>query len=161
MIDILETLKKSIISISTMLKDNSSLNLGIITSDINNTGDQVKKFDIISNNILIENLKKCSSIKRIFSEEIEHPIDVNPDGKYLVTFDPLDGSGNIDVNITSGTIFGIFLDDNKDIISAKNIVAAGYGLYSAATQYVEATDVINIYQYIDNEFKLIKKHHYS
>tara|TARA_B110000879_G_C11176853_1_gene516415 strand:- start:2414 stop:3274 length:861 start_codon:yes stop_codon:yes gene_type:complete len=157
--EILEILKKSIVKIAFMLKNNNSLDLGKITMDTNNTGDMVKKFDIMSNEILIRNLKNCSSIRRIFSEEIEEPIIVNPKGKYMVTFDPLDGSGNLDVNISSGTIFGIFIDDDNDIIRASNIVAAGYGLYSAATQYVEVVDSINIYQIINGKMELIKANH--
>jgi len=157
--EILDTIKKSIITIAFMLKNNNSLNLGKVTNNTNNTGDMVKKFDIMSNEILIRNLKKCSNIKRIFSEEIEEPIMVNPEGKYMVTFDPLDGSGNLDVNISSGTIFGIFIDDDDNIIKASNIVAAGYGLYSAATQYVEVIDTINIYQMINGKMELIKANH--
>lgn len=158
--DILIIIRNSIKQIAEILRNNNSLILGKITKNINDTGDEVKNFDLQSNNILLENLKKCKSIKRIFSEEIEEPIMVNPKGRYMVTFDPLDGSGNLDVNISSGTIFGIFIDDDDSIIKAKNVVAAGYGLYSGATQYLEATDKINIYQLIEDNWQLIKHNHF-
>lgn len=157
--NILVTLRESIMEISEILRNNNSLILGSHTNDNNHSGDDVKHFDIASNDLLIKNLKKCTNIKRIFSEEIDEPIMVNPDGDYMVTFDPLDGSGNLDVNISSGTIFAIFIDDDDMIINTKNIVAAGYGLYSAATQYVEVTDTCNIYQNINSTWHIISQNH--
>ena len=58
-------------------------------------------------------------------------------GEFLVTFDPLDGSSNIDSNITIGTIFGIFVEENiKSVPLGKSIVAAGYCLYGGSTQLI-------------------------
>ena len=56
----------------------------------------------------VEKLSQLSCVKCIASEEEEELIKVNENGKYLVSFDPLDGSSNIDCNITVGTIFSVF-----------------------------------------------------
>ena len=70
------------------------------------------------------------------------------DGQYLVSYDPLDGSTNIGVNITTGTIFGVYkYDEHDNIKSGRNIVLAGYCLYGAATQLIIAyADKVSMYQ---------------
>ena len=119
----MSSIKKSIIEISKVYKNN--LNLGNEIKSINRSGDSQKKLDILSDKILIRNLMNNENVKAIASEEVDDLIWVNPDSKYLVAFDPLDGSGNINLNMNTGTIFGIFDFDNS-IIEGKNLVYAGY-----------------------------------
>jgi len=111
----------------------------------NTSGDSVKKLDVIANNAFITSLKRSKKVSIMASEENEDPILVEDStGRYVAVFDPLDGSSNIDVNISVGTIFGIYrkLDQAKpatvaDILQpGTSLVAAGYTLYGSATLLV-------------------------
>ncbi len=64
-----------------------------------------KKLDVISNELLKDLILETGSVMAISSEEEESTVAGNPEGKYLVTFDPLDGSSNTDINSLIGTIF--------------------------------------------------------
>ena len=75
-------------------------------------------------------------------------------GKYLVCYDPLDGSSNIDVNITVGTIFAIYEYKNNKIQNGNNIVCAGYCLYGGSTQFGLATDKVELYRLQNNKCEL-------
>ena len=102
-------------------------------------GEVQKKLDVISNDLLKQSLLANRSVAGIASEEEENVIVGNAEGRYLVTFDPLDGSSNIDVNVTVGTIFSILALPNSDPASAVTTdtflqaghkqIAAGYVLY--------------------------------
>jgi len=133
---ILSKLSKSITEISYLIRKSSPLDLSSVLGSENPSGEQVKKLDIDSNNILKRNLSLVKSIKYLASEEDDEKIEINKDGKYLVSFDPLDGSSNIDCNITVGTIFCVFEYDNNKLIDGRNIVMAGYSLYGGSTQLV-------------------------
>jgi len=112
----------------------------------NKTGDDVQKLDVFANNKLIEYLRNSGECCGIASEELTDfltlPAKEGKDPKYVVVVDPLDGSSNIDVNVSVGTIFGIYrrLSDHghdcdiKDFLQ-KGIkqVAAGYILYGTST----------------------------
>ena len=118
----------------------------------NATGDDVQKLDLYANEKLIDCLKNSGECCGIASEENEHFIPIpSMDGKtskYIVVFDPLDGSSNIDVNVSVGTIFGIYrrksepTEDCKleDFLqSGTDLVAAGYVLYGTSTLLVYST----------------------
>lgn len=118
--------------------------------NVNVQGEQVKKLDVLSNEAMIEMLRRSTTVSLMVSEENEEPIFVHeyPRAKYCVAFDPLDGSSNIDVNVTIGTIFSIFRKQGKadqpaevsDILQpGKNLVAAGYIMYGSATVMVLST----------------------
>jgi len=70
----------------------------------------VKKLDVISNEVFINILKASNRVAIMCSEENEKPIEIEikNQGKYVVSFDPLDGSSNIDANVSIGSIFGIW-----------------------------------------------------
>jgi fructose-1,6-bisphosphatase I len=134
---ILSKVSKSIMEISYLVRKSSPLDLSSVLGNENPSGEQVKKLDIDSNNILKDNLSSVSTIKYLASEEDDNLIEVNKKGKYLVSFDPLDGSSNIDCNITVGTIFCVFeYNQNNKLINGGNIVMAGYSLYGGSTQLV-------------------------
>ena len=76
-------------------------------------------FNKVKKDIIIDELSKNKSIRVLISEENSTLINVNVNGKYLVAFDPLDGSSNIDSNITIGTIFCIYLLGNNKEIEGK------------------------------------------
>ncbi|KAE8633243.1 hypothetical protein XENTR_v10001824 [Xenopus tropicalis] len=120
-----------------------------IAGSTNVTGDQVKKLDVLSNDLVINMLKSSYSACVLVSEEDQHALIVEPEkrGKYVVCFDPLDGSSNIDCLASIGTIFSIYKKTTegepteKDALQpGRNIVAAGYALYGSATMLVLATE---------------------
>src|SRR5207253_4948633 len=80
------------------------------TRDINVQGEAVQKLDVIANQTLLQFLGNRGNVAIMASEENEDPVIVERDrrhGKHVVIFDPLDGSSNIDVNVSVGTIFSI------------------------------------------------------
>ena len=108
--------------------------------EINSSGDIQKKLEIVSHNILIDDLIECGCVNMIGSEEHGYPIRLVTTEKenYCVVFDPLDGSSNLDCNGGVGTIFGIYksdLDPNLNTLlqKGKKLIIAGYILYSSST----------------------------
>lgn len=75
------------------------------TLDENIQGETQKKLDVLSNQLLKDILLECKHVRAIASEEEDGIVDGHADGGYLVAFDPLDGSSNIDINSMVGTIF--------------------------------------------------------
>lgn len=113
-------------------------------------GEVQKKLDIMSNDAMLHSLEWTGHLAGMASEEMEdmYPIPSKyPKGKYLAVFDPLDGSSNIDVNISVGTIFSILkcpegIDEPKaeDFLQpGTEQVAAGYALYGPSTMLVITT----------------------
>jgi len=113
-------------------------------------GEVQKKLDIISNEILLEANEWGGHLAAMASEEMEtiHPIPNRyPQGEYLLLFDPLDGSSNIDVNVSIGTIFsvlkapdGMVTPSEQDFMqSGRQQVAAGYAVYGPQTMLVLTT----------------------
>ena len=102
-------------------------------------GETQKKLDVISNDYLIDALKIHPQVGGLASEELDEFTPAQENGKYLVLFDPLDGSSNIDINMCVGTIFSILPAKNaitqaEDFMQAGvNQVAAGYVLYGPST----------------------------
>ena len=165
--EIIDLLKTACAEISTMMRNTDPLSLSKLTNINNKSGDSVKSLDIISNTILKNHLSKSKYVKIIGSEEDdelyypENQYDLRK--KYMVCFDPLDGSSNIDSNITVGTIFAIYnlseSDNNtplSDILKNGNsIVCAGYCLYGSSTQFILATNRVQIFLLKNQQFKLI------
>ena len=161
---ILNVIKRCCIEITNLIRqgDSKSMNKAMYTT--NTTGDEVKKLDLISNEILKENLAKCEHVRMIGSEEEPTLIETEyPEAKYLVCYDPLDGSSNIDVNITVGTIFTIYkLCSDGTIKNGRDIVMAGYCLYGGSTQLVvsdshsKQTKMYSLYTGIPDDFVLIE-----
>ena len=112
-------------------------------------GEEQKKLDIISHDYMVDALKWTGHLAGMVSEEEEQPIQIPnnyPRGKYLALFDPLDGSSNIDVNLTVGTIFSILrceqgLNPSVDDFLQQGIeqVCAGFVLYGPSTMLVLTT----------------------
>ena len=121
------------------------------TGDINVQGEEVKKLDEYANRILIHRLSRSGVLCAMASEENADIIEVPdnlPRGDYIIIFDPLDGSSNIDVNVNIGTIFSIFrrqTSADTPLISSDVLqkgseqVAAGYVLYGTSTMLVFTT----------------------
>mmetsp|Transcript_36964 Transcript_36964/g.73153 ORF Transcript_36964/g.73153 Transcript_36964/m.73153 type:complete len:357 (+) Transcript_36964:68-1138(+) len=114
----------------------------------NSTGDDVKKLDIIANTVWVDCLKSSGVCCLLVSEEEEEPIiidDTTQSGPFCVAFDPLDGSSNIDCNVSVGSIFSVYRRKSPndgpaqldDILRpGTECIAAGYSMFGAATELV-------------------------
>jgi len=117
------------------------------TSDENVQGEVQKELDVVANELLKDVLLESGFVKAISSEEEDTSVAGNNEGKYLVSFDPLDGSSNIDINSLIGTIFSIhnapkaMAADDSDMFkqAGNNQVCAGYVLYGPATLLMMTT----------------------
>jgi len=120
-------------------------------ASINVQGETQKKLDVISNDMFISANNWGGHLAGLASEEMDEPYQIPgqyPRGKYLLVFDPLDGSSNIDVNVSVGSIFSILRAPQDVIDSGRNVtdadffqpgakqVAAGYALYGPTTMLV-------------------------
>jgi len=114
----------------------------------NMAGDNQQKLDVLANIRFTRALAKGGEVCALVSEESEAFVDLNNDGKYVIAIDPLDGSSNIDVNVSIGTIFSIYRRKTKagtpiqtmDILQkGSEQVAAGYVLYGSSTMMVYTT----------------------
>ena len=118
----------------------------------NTSGDEVKKLDIFANERMMECLTMSGEVCGIASEELDDFVKVpkilGKESHYVVIIDPLDGSSNIDVNVSVGTIFSIFIRKspaNGDcnigdfLQKGTELVAAGYVLYGTSTILVYTT----------------------
>ena len=119
---------------------------------VNIQGEDVKKLDVFANNQFMGALRHGISCAGIGSEELDDFIafddEVSRQSKYVCLFDPLDGSGNIDVNVSIGTIFSVYrritpvgtIADKSDFLQQGiKQVAAGYIVYGSSTMLVYAT----------------------
>ena len=100
----------------------------------NATGDMQLKLDIQSDLIIAEEFSKISAIKAIASEEKEEAETLHENGKYMIAYDPLDGSSLIDVNLSVGSIFGIY--DSE--FQANKMLASVYVVYGPRLEMVTA-----------------------
>ncbi|MGL4939665.1 class 1 fructose-bisphosphatase, partial [Shewanella sp.] len=115
------------------------------TEQENVQGETQKKLDIITNDMLKDALKADGTVRGLASEEEDHVVEVSPNGQYLVCFDPLDGSSNIDINSLVGTIFSVLpapageLTETSFLQSGRAQLAAGYVLYGPSTMLALTT----------------------
>ena len=121
-----------------------------MTGDTNIQGEEVQKLDELANSILIYRMQRAGFLCAMASEENADLIEIPSkfaQGDYILLFDPLDGSSNIDVNVSIGTIFSIFRRTHKDgpvymeevLQKGENQVAAGYFIYGSSTMMVYTT----------------------
>lgn len=117
------------------------------TLDENIQGETQKKLDVLSNELLKDMILETGMVKAISSEEEDDTVAGNPAGRYLVTFDPLDGSSNTDINSLLGTIFSILpakaeldaADPAQFLQPGTAQIAAGYVLYGPSTMLALTT----------------------
>ncbi|MCP2039733.1 fructose-1,6-bisphosphatase I [Neisseria sp. HSC-16F19] len=105
-------------------------------------GEEQKKLDVLANRLLINALAQNTAVAGLASEEEDSFVATNEQGRYLVLFDPLDGSSNIDVNISIGTIFSVLekpagaLNTESFLQPGRAQAASGYVLYGPQTLLV-------------------------
>lgn len=119
----------------------------------NSTGDVQLKLDIESDKIIEDIFSKISSIKAIVSEEQDEIKTINESGEFLIAYDPLDGSSLVDVNLSVGSIFGIY----KNEFNAKNIIASVYVVFGPRVEMVTVIDSeVKMYRLLNGQFKFIQ-----
>lgn len=143
---LLNSIQTAVKAISSAVRKAGIANMYGIAGTTNVQGEEVKKLDVLSNELFINMVSSSFTTCLLVSEENPTAIEVDCEkhGKYIVCFDPLDGSSNIDCLVSVGSIFGIYRKpDNTEMPSVKdalqpgrNLVAAGYALYGSATMMV-------------------------
>lgn len=119
------------------------------TDELNTHGERVKRLDIHANDVIFRAMDHGGHLCVMASEEADGLISIPSEyrtGKYVLVFDPLDGSSNIDVNVSIGTIFSIYKRVDPDLTTPGALedclqpgwkqVAAGYAMYGSSTQLV-------------------------
>lgn len=148
--EIIEAIKRSAIRIKEAIEfDDTGY-----AQNINATGDTQLKLDIKSDLIIEEEFSKVTCIKEIVSEEKEDKTPLHVEGRYGVGYDPLDGSSLIDVNLSVGSIFGIY----EGGYDGAHLKAAVYVVYGPRVELVIAQENVILYRLNKNgEFIFIKE----
>jgi fructose-1,6-bisphosphatase I / sedoheptulose-1,7-bisphosphatase len=122
-----------------------------VGGSVNVQGETQKKLDVLSNEVFIRRTEWAGNLAGMASEEMDGPYQIpapHPRGKYLLVFDPLDGSSNIDVNVAVGSVFSVLragqdvAGSGRDLVEADFLqpgsqqVAAGYAIYGPTTMLV-------------------------
>ena len=128
---IFETIEKIALKIDHAIKTED---LGYSDSE-NSSGEDQLKLDVKSDYIVEKAFQDISIVKSLVSEEKEGVLALHDDGKYTICYDPLDGSSLADVNLSVGSIFGIYQGELK----AENLVASAYVVYGPRIELVTAT----------------------
>ncbi|MDO8454344.1 MAG: class 1 fructose-bisphosphatase [Sulfurimonas sp.] len=121
----------------------------------NSSGETQLQLDIQCDLIIEEELSKVPSVHTIASEEKEHEVLIRKDGKYFIAYDPLDGSSLVDVNLSVGSIFGIY----EKTWGAVNMVASCYVVYGPRVEMVFAQTKTKLYLLQAGEFEFVKEIH--
>ena len=119
----------------------------------NSSGETQLQLDIQCDLIIQEEFSKVSSVHTIASEEKEKEMLLNKSGKYFVAYDPLDGSSLVDVNLSVGTIYGIYEGE----FGASNMVAACYVVHGPRVEMVFAENKTKLYLLQAGEFEFVKE----
>ncbi|XP_046679588.1 fructose-1,6-bisphosphatase 1-like [Homalodisca vitripennis] len=145
---LLVSIQTAVKAVSSAVRKAGIAKLYGIAGSTNVQGEEVKKLDVLSNELFINMLSASFTTCVLVSEENDQAIivEVERQGKYIVCFDPLDGSSNIDCLVSIGSIFSIYRRpagskpvSEKDALQPGNqLVAAGYALYGSATMMVLA-----------------------
>ena len=153
--NVLQVTTATCIEISHALQQGSLAGILGLAGNENVQGEAQKKLDVISNDMLKKALLETPEVRAIASEEEDDIVPANTAGEYLIAFDPLDGSSNIDINSMVGTIFSIYRQSGTlaateadFLIQGKEQVAAGYVLYGPSTMLVFTTGQgVDMYTY--------------
>ena len=148
---LIETIARACKAISFQVHKGSFAGAGVVAGAENVQGEVQKKLDVIANEVLLEANEWGGNLAALASEEMENPSPIPthfPRGEYLLLFDPLDGSSNIDVNISVGTIFSVLRcprvasgqmcepDEKAFMQPGVNQVAAGFAVYGPTTMLI-------------------------
>lgn len=150
MVLLIEDIATSCRIIAHQVRNGAFLNILGATETSNVQGETQKKLDVIANDVFLRHCPNCARVAALVSEEIDDVIwlkDRPKAGDYLVYFDPLDGSSNLNVNLSVGSIFSI-VELAEDITDTTNEavlfegakqICAGYSLYGPSTSLILTT----------------------
>ena len=146
---IIETIKSIAFEIDQAIKTED---LGYSNSE-NSSGEDQLKLDVQSDLIIEKAFASVAVVKNLVSEEKEGVLELHAEGKYTICYDPLDGSSLVDVNLSVGSIFGIY----AGALKAQNLVASAYVVYGPRVELVIAqkSQKPMLYRVINNAFKQI------
>ena len=156
---VIETIANTCKDIDQLLQKGALAGVLGSAQNENVQGEEQKKLDVISNDYLIDALKVHPHVGGLASEELDEFTPAQENGEYLVLFDPLDGSSNIDINMCVGTIFSILPAKNavtkaEDFMQAGvNQAAAGYVLYGPSTMMALTVGAGTVFFTFDPESK--------
>ncbi len=119
----------------------------------NSSGEAQLELDIQCDMIIEEEFAKVASVHTVSSEEKEDAVTLHQDGKYYISYDPLDGSSLVDVNLSVGSIFGIY----DGGFGAQNLVAACYVVYGPRVEMVFAHNKVKLYLLQGENFEYVKE----
>ena len=147
LISLIETILAATKEISFLVSQSHLSDVMGSTVDENIQGEVQKKLDVVANDLFKDILLESGLVKAISSEEEDTSVAGEKNGKFIVSFDPLDGSSNIDINSLIGTIFSIheaptdMAASDPDMFKQSGIkqICAGYVLYGPATMLVMTT----------------------
>ena len=131
---LLSSIQTAVKAVSAAVRRAGISDLFGAAGNTNVQGEEVKKLDILANDLFINMLRSSYACCMIVSEENENEIeeDAEHQGKYIVTFDPLDGSSNIDCLVSIGTIFAIFKKQHPGLLARQMLSSLGETLWQLA-----------------------------
>ncbi|MCV3382266.1 class 1 fructose-bisphosphatase [Campylobacter sp. IFREMER_LSEM_CL292] len=148
--ELIDDIQKAVIEISKELRYLKDFDY---TTSQNATGDNQLKLDVKSDEIITKILKQSKGLKSLISEEKQEQLLINENEKYVVAYDPLDGSSLVDVNFAIGSIFAIY----EQKASAKNLKAAVYAIYGVRLELIVCIDTPKLYRLNEkDEFVFVK-----
>jgi fructose-1,6-bisphosphatase I len=119
-----------------VLEDAPLTGLVGLVGSVNVQGEEQKQLDVVSNDIVLKHLRQNPAVSILVSEELDEAVNLEAGGAYMVATDPLDGSSNLDVNVTVGTIFSVLRANGGLTQPGTAQLAAGYIAYGPATTLV-------------------------
>ena len=147
--NIIEAIKKASIEIKEIIETGDTSK----SENQNSTGDTQLKLDIASDVVIEKAFKQISSVNQIVSEEQENIVNINEDGKYFIAYDPLDGSSLVYVNLSVGSIYGIYEND----FTGANIVSSIYVVFGPRVEMVIANESgVKMYRLHGSQFEYVQ-----
>ena len=130
--------------------------LDAVAGDVNADGDTQKALDVLADEIILEAARDAGAAAYM-SEEREAAIPLAADGNFIIASDPLDGSSNIGVNVSIGTIFSVLPTDGAGLINGRQQLAAGFFVYGPQTTLLVTVGagVASFRMEADGDFRLI------
>ena len=122
------------VELSTLIRNaESTAQLGAVRGSANADGDAQKKLDVLADEMIVSALADCVGVAAYLSEERDDAVTLHDGGDIIVASDPLDGSTNIDTNVSIGTIFSILPAAGGHLQPGRNQLASGIFVYGPQT----------------------------
>jgi len=138
---LIEAISDSCRTISSLVSRGELAGVLGVAGGENSHGEVQKKLDVLANDEMMAMARACGVVAGAASEEEDDPVFIDPAAPFLLLFDPLDGSSNIDVNVSIGTIFSVLPSQGRSLAddflqSGRRQIAAGYALYGPQSMLV-------------------------